>query len=55
MTFKNYKIELNENYNVAYPESKFIFWNIENSEEPIGNANSIEKCVKIINDILNEQ
>jgi hypothetical protein len=54
MTFKNYKIELNENYHIAHQESKFIFWNMENNEEPIGNAKSIEKCIELINDILNE-
>lgn len=55
MTFKNYKIELNDNYSSAHPETKFIFWNMENSEEPIGNAKSIEQCVEFINDILDEQ
>lgn len=54
MTFKNYKIELNDNYHAAHPESKFIFWNMENSEEPIGNAKSIEQCVKLINELTNE-
>ncbi len=54
MTFKNYKIELNDNYHEAYPESKFIFWNMENREEPIGNAKSIEKCVELINELTNE-
>ena len=54
MTFKNYKIELNDNYSPAHPETKFIFWNMENSEEPIGNAKSIEQCVKLINEITNE-
>ena len=55
MTFKNYKIELNDNYSSAHPETKFIFWNMENSEEPKGNAKSIEQCIKFINDILDEQ
>jgi hypothetical protein len=54
MTFKNYKIELNDNYSPAHPETKFIFWNMENSKEPIGNAKSIEQCVKFINEITNE-
>lgn len=55
MTFKNYKIELNENYHVAYPESKFIFWNTENNEEALGCAKSVEECILLINEILSNE
>jgi hypothetical protein len=52
MTYKNYKIELNKNYHVAHKETKFIFWNTEESEETIGFAATIEECVELINERL---
>jgi hypothetical protein len=52
MTYKNYKIELNENYHVAHKETKFIFWNTEESEETIGFAATVEECVELINERL---
>jgi hypothetical protein len=52
MNYKNYKIELNENYHVAHPYSKFIFWNTEENEELIGNAETVEECIELINERL---
>lgn len=53
--YKNYKIQLNDNYYPAHPESKYIFWNTENFEEPMGNGSTIEDCIELIKEILNEQ
>ncbi len=52
MTYKNYKIELNENYHVAHPYSKFIFWNTEDYEESINFAGTVEECIELINERL---
>jgi hypothetical protein len=54
MIFGNYKIELNENYHVAHKETKFIFWNTEDYEESINFAATIEECIEIINEKLEE-
>jgi hypothetical protein len=55
MIFGNYKIELNENYHVAHPESKFIYWNMEDCDEPIGNGKSVEECIGLIKETLIER
>ena len=54
MIFKNYKIELNENYHVAHPESKYIFWNTEDYDESINFAATIEQCIELINEKLDQ-
>ena len=54
MIFKNYKIELNENYYVAHPESKYIFWNTEDYDESINFAATIEECIELINEKLDQ-
>lgn len=52
MIFKNYKIELNDNYYPAHPESKYIFYCIDDPEQPGSCGATVEECIDTINLIL---
>lgn len=52
--YLNYRIQLNENYYPAHPQSKFIYWNTEDYDEPIGNGATIEECKELINERLDQ-
>ena len=52
MTYKDYIIEENENYHVAYPYSKFIFSNPNDCDECIGFGPSIQNCMEQIDERL---
>ena len=54
MNYKNYFIELNENYWPSHPESKYVFNNTEDCDETIGSGRSIEDCIEQIEERLEQ-
>jgi hypothetical protein len=48
MTYKGFKIELNEYYNWRYPNTKYLYYSINDCDRPVLWAATIHECKKQI-------
>ena len=48
MKYKGYKIELNEYYNWRYPNTKYLYFSINDCDSPVLWASTIDECKKEI-------
>jgi len=51
-TYKRYRIYANEYCNAKYPDCNFVFYNLDDCDECMGNGISIEDCKEQINEII---
>ena len=48
MKYKGFKIELNEYYNWRYPNTKYLYFSINDCDSPVLWASTIDECKKEI-------